>query len=58
MTITDPEPVDPYRRPKQWTRADLAAATARGDHERIVQAQNAGQLEDLLTGADNEGESS
>lgn len=42
-------PVTETPTPEQWTRADLDAATARGDHHAITQAQDAGQLAALLT---------
>lgn len=35
-------------RPPQWTQADLDLAVADGAHDRIRQAQDAGQLHDLL----------
>ncbi len=52
--IEQPEPVDPYRPPRQWTRQDLADATARGDHDRITAAHRAGQLADVIAAGNPE----
>lgn len=41
------EPITP--RPPQWSQDDLDLAVADGAHERIRQAQDAGQLNNLLT---------
>jgi len=34
--------------PRQWSAADLAAASQRGDHAAIVAAQDAGLLAELI----------
>lgn len=47
--MTNPEPVEPYRPPPQWSRSDLEAAKAAGAWQRISAALDSGQLRDLLT---------
>lgn len=47
--MTTPEPVEPYRPPPQWSRADLEAARSAGDYRRISAALDSGQLATVLS---------